>query len=987
VNDFKYWAFISYSHKDKAWGDWLHKALETYRVPKRLVGRASRDGAVPKRLFPVFRDRAELSASSDLGPDINASLKASRYLIVICSPESASSKWVNEEIKVFKTLGREDRILCLIVDGEPNASENPGSGLRECFPEAVRFRVDTSGMLTSQHTEPVAADARPDKDGRRNARLKVLAGLLDVGYDELKQREQQRQFRLMAGAASALLAIALTMSILAFFAVKQRNVAEANEREAVYQRGVALIEQGHALNMANRWLQGYTVLEQGRNILQQLGKPTLKADLRILEADLRTVVPYLYLNLPEVNGMDMSRDGSLLAVSNSRRVHIIDLEFDKTIASFDVDAEIAFLVLAPDGSSVAVAIGSELQIFDPHIGRLLHRASLQQSSIASSEFVPGTKAIIVAANDGGVHVWDTKTSKIEKVFDRDVELIAMDLSENGEVLAMAYSDGTTELCRFSNLHCSNRLQIRTGQLKSLVLSKDGKWLITADGKRLRVWDIESRSLLRESSASAHHLKLVGDVLFYTDFDDYSFSAYDIKNGFSLGSFISPRGVLVRPQVVFSVSRFALLTTTDDGVLYWQLTLDRPPGAGESFLLPDGETTNALSLSPNGLLTAIADSKGNVRVFDTYDLNELLTFRAHNGETKDISFAHRNDVIATVGTDGYAVVWELDSQKRALRYTIRGGKPTAVALDSNAVLLAVGTETGDVEVIDLETQTPVTAPLRLGNKISSLAFAPFGDQLAIASLGAEVHVWSRETQSVRKLAHFDFQGNPRVRFGSSGSLLVVAHRAFLFQSTIDLQSRPFGPAGGTIADAGFLGSDLLYLVYMFENRGVSILSIDTGQEVAYFSPRDTLPFFASASSNGDVLVIAGLDGIMSFASVFAINRMDLRRRMSSTNLNVGEESKGERTGLLAAWYLAHGLYTKAQHYLQATNLGDYPHSGLTMSRLWKATGQWDRAIKSLESSLERKEITPTYFALATRAIKARAAANPSSEGSKVPVRPR
>jgi hypothetical protein len=34
---YKYKAFISYSHQDKKWGDWLHKALETYRVPKGLV--------------------------------------------------------------------------------------------------------------------------------------------------------------------------------------------------------------------------------------------------------------------------------------------------------------------------------------------------------------------------------------------------------------------------------------------------------------------------------------------------------------------------------------------------------------------------------------------------------------------------------------------------------------------------------------------------------------------------------------------------------------------------------------------------------------------------------------------------------------------------------------------------------------------------------------------------------------------------------------
>src|SRR5712692_7263851 len=131
---FKYWAFISYSHQDKAWGDWLHKALETYRVPKRLVGRASRDGTVPKRLFPIFRDREELPTSSDLGANINDGLRQSRYMIVICSPKSAVSRWVNEEVKTFKALGREDRILCLIVDGEPNASDRPDSGLLECSP-------------------------------------------------------------------------------------------------------------------------------------------------------------------------------------------------------------------------------------------------------------------------------------------------------------------------------------------------------------------------------------------------------------------------------------------------------------------------------------------------------------------------------------------------------------------------------------------------------------------------------------------------------------------------------------------------------------------------------------------------------------------------------------------------------------------------------------------------------------------------------------
>ena len=139
----KYWAFLSYSHRDKKWGDWLHRALETYRVPRRLIGRDSRNGAIPPRVFPVFRDREELPVSADLGSNINEALAESRYLIVICSPHSAQSRWVGEEIKAFKRLGREDRILALIIAGEPNASDGkPGlSPAEECFPEALRFRA------------------------------------------------------------------------------------------------------------------------------------------------------------------------------------------------------------------------------------------------------------------------------------------------------------------------------------------------------------------------------------------------------------------------------------------------------------------------------------------------------------------------------------------------------------------------------------------------------------------------------------------------------------------------------------------------------------------------------------------------------------------------------------------------------------------------------------------------------------------------------
>jgi len=148
TSGFGYRAFISYSHQDQVWARWLHKALETYRVPSHLVGRMTAAGAIPRRLAPVFRDRDELASATDLGRKVNEALAQSANLIVICSPQSAASRWVNEEVLAYKRLGRSDRIFCLIVGGEPNASEIPGRESEECFADALRYTVDTGGRLT-----------------------------------------------------------------------------------------------------------------------------------------------------------------------------------------------------------------------------------------------------------------------------------------------------------------------------------------------------------------------------------------------------------------------------------------------------------------------------------------------------------------------------------------------------------------------------------------------------------------------------------------------------------------------------------------------------------------------------------------------------------------------------------------------------------------------------------------------------------------------
>src|SRR5687768_4251386 len=232
VRPLRYCAFLSYSHVDEEIAGWLHDSLEKFRTPSSLAGRQTANGAIPRRLTPIFRDRHELSASADLGGGISQALNSSRFLIVLCSPAAAASRWVNAEIHMFKRHRPEGCVLAAIVAGEPFASELPGREGEECLPPALRQKYDRLGRPTARRAEPLAADLREDRDGRRLGLLKLISGMLGVGLDDLVQREtlrRQRRLAIVAAASLAGMAVTSTLAVVAFDA---RDDARDQRREA-----------------------------------------------------------------------------------------------------------------------------------------------------------------------------------------------------------------------------------------------------------------------------------------------------------------------------------------------------------------------------------------------------------------------------------------------------------------------------------------------------------------------------------------------------------------------------------------------------------------------------------------------------------------------------------------------------------------------------------------------------------------------------------
>jgi tetratricopeptide (TPR) repeat protein len=236
-NSLRYRAFISYSHKDKAIATWLHATLERYRLPNKLVGNITSVGAVPKRLSPIFRDQDELPASGNLGTELQNALANSLFLIVICSPASARSKWVNEEIRQFKMLHGSDKVLALVVDGEPNPKIEAVE--HECFAPALKCVVAPNGELTDKLCEPIAADLRKKADGKRLATLKLISGLTALRLDDLVQREAARRMR-------TLVRISAASFLAAVFAVGLAVYANDRRLDANIQRAVAEQEAANA---------------------------------------------------------------------------------------------------------------------------------------------------------------------------------------------------------------------------------------------------------------------------------------------------------------------------------------------------------------------------------------------------------------------------------------------------------------------------------------------------------------------------------------------------------------------------------------------------------------------------------------------------------------------------------------------------------------------------------------------------------------------
>ena len=424
-----YWAFISYSSKDKKWGRWLHKRLENYVIPEEFQGLKLKDGtAIGKNLRPVFRDRDELSGSAELGPAITAALEQSRFLIVLCSPNSAKSEWVNKEILDFRAIHGEDNVLALILDGEPNASSNPTlDDSLECFPPALRSPL-----------EPLAGDLRAEGDGKERGFLKILAGIADIGFDDLYRRHERAQRKRRMLLATVATAIIAALAGLSVFALNQKSIAEAQTEIAQAQTKIAedktIVANEQTIEAERQTGIANTQTEVAKKQTEIAEEKTREANRQAGIARTQTVEAKKQKALAESNARETSRK---LAQHYQYRANELlisadtDQQTDNAMQATVLLTE-AMRISKPFRESIAEKIKLQTLLSNKRIPQqLFHHQSPQSFTVLHHHLM------LTCGKDQTVQLWDgRKEQQIGRTLSFDKPLTNAVFSQDGNLVAV-----------------------------------------------------------------------------------------------------------------------------------------------------------------------------------------------------------------------------------------------------------------------------------------------------------------------------------------------------------------------------------------------------------------------------------------------------------------------------------------------------------------------------------------------------------------------
>ena len=454
---YKYDAFISYRHvePDQTVAKYVLQMIEIFKVPKAFY----KDGKSP--VFRVFRDREELAAR-DLGASIEEALTQSRYLVVICSKRTPLSEWCQKEIEIFKGLHGEERLIPVLIEGEPD----------EAFPNPLKEIKDQG-----DGHEILAADIRPDEifgdefTGYENLqdkhklneltkqsikllnteKYRIMATILGCSFGDLKQRDKERKNKRILNLSLSAGAVFLIFGI--FMAAYHK--AEVARQEAVQSNASILMKTSKDYAGDGDYLKAALVAKEAMNPISKNMKyyNTLKAEeFSIFNSVIYHGGASTLTVIPTKNNMTyiaLSNDEKYVAYGlDNNNTAIASVENGEIIKEFEGHSQqVKLLDFSADDKYLASAsFDNTCIIYDIETGEQKAVLDIVGIPMMIRFLTDGTKLFYaVLYNDNTVfYVYDAGNFKKQSEFTVEGQVKSADIKKDGSEILITLNTNTDD---------------------------------------------------------------------------------------------------------------------------------------------------------------------------------------------------------------------------------------------------------------------------------------------------------------------------------------------------------------------------------------------------------------------------------------------------------------------------------------------------------------------------------------------------------------
>ena len=733
----EYFAFISYQRQDEEWADWLQHQLEHYHLPANVI---AEHPELPTDIRPLFRDKTELS-SGILAQEIRLALENSGFLIVICSPNSAKSEWVDKEVKTFIELERTEKIIPFIIDGQPYDKEN------ECY-------TPTLQNLRGKEKEELLGISTAET-GREVASIKVIARMLGLKFDTLWQRyerEKEEERRKL---------------------VETNNRINRNLARFVSEKITHLVEEGDS------YLARLLALE----ILPTPQNPDFPYTIEAEKAFRKTFTNNNRMfkgHTGGINGIALSPNGQILASASK----------DNFVRLWDIDTGKCLLKI----EKPSITEGKfQFEIFDGLADEINH------IGFNSISFSPDGNKLVAAGRDATAYIWEISSKEcILKVYNGELwhQILYATFSPDGDWVVTTGDYDDDENSAETGLKLTN---IKTGKwvwldiphevVNNVSYSPKGDYYILAGYSLIQVRETSTNQLIRSFRHISRYRKFPYEGYSFASFSPdgkYVSSAigdsiriWDIKTGKCVQKMRTPKSTVL--TLAYTPDGKNIASGGEDGIVYlWNIK----DGKCKHKFYGHSGVINSIVISPNGQSLITGSEDNSIRLWDlsamTNMIHPLLTTAHFN---KKMTSYNIENYKLHIKKNGMIDIYDTNTNKISKRidwsFQTNGNAKSADSVREAKYNI-------DYNIIEIEnTEKQLCYSTRNPHltEIQSMAFSPNGDKLLSISYDYNIHLWknlskAEENKKIDKESDFlSLQGHTQrvscAVFSPNGDYIVSA----------------------------------------------------------------------------------------------------------------------------------------------------------------------------------------------------------------------